>query len=250
MKIKFLGSGSAFVTSDVNFHSNVLVTFGAGYNLLVDAGTDIKEALRFHDISLKEIDGVVVTHAHADHVGGLEYIAFYSKFILDKKLDLFVPEEFKNILWDGTLKGGLGIVDGRNATLYDYFNVKHHSPLFSMNRTKHCSRTIRGCDDTFSEITTYLPAYSIVFEKMFFSGDTKEVQEDKMLLADIVFQDCEFASYPGSVHMQFKDLKNLPSGMKEKMWLYHYSGAPEQHEKKVLDAGFAGIVRRGQEFNI
>jgi len=79
----------------------------------------------------------------------------------------------------------------------------------------------------------------------------KEITEawDK---AEVIFHDCEFAEYPNSVHAQFHQLKTLNVETKRKMWLYHYSlGARtyEELESEVIEAGFAGLVKRGQEFD-
>ena len=69
MKITFLGSGSAFVTADENYHSNILLskdvyfaTVGNVYkHLLFDAGTTIIEEITRRPIIIIDIDIVAPT---------------------------------------------------------------------------------------------------------------------------------------------------------------------------------------------
>ncbi|MCB1149197.1 MAG: MBL fold metallo-hydrolase, partial [Chlamydiia bacterium] len=54
---------------DKRFRSAALLEFG-GKNVLIDVGPDIRsQAL---SIGLKQLDGVLFTHAHQDHVGGID----------------------------------------------------------------------------------------------------------------------------------------------------------------------------------
>jgi len=98
-----------------------------------------------------------------------------------------------------------------------------------------------------------MPSYGLFFEinnkKIFFTTDTQlrlsELQPhyDR---ADIIFQDCELAPSPSSVHAHFEYLKRLPDGIKNKMWLYGYQpvALPDSHEE-----GFLGFVKRAQSFD-
>jgi hypothetical protein len=63
--------------------------------------------------------------------------------------------------------------------------------------------------------------------------------------ADIIFHDCEtFEGFKSNVHAHWDDLKNLPSHLKSKMWLMHYSQLPKDYDAQ----GFAGFVVKDQEF--
>lgn len=244
LKIKFLGSGSAFVDNDINFQSNVLMTFEDDYKLLIDAGTDIKSIFKFYNMNVTDINGVAITHAHSDHAGGLEYIAFLSKYVYKHELDLCLDTaEQVNTLWEYTLKGGLGFSNNEYSYITSYFNVKK-SKYIKYLKNIH----VKNKNNCMLSHSIYVPEYDV-----YFSGDTKEVTvEHSMYLvnSDIIFHDCEFADYPNSVHTQFKELCDLDESIKQKTWLYHYSGKAEDHKSKVLDNGFAGIVERGQEFEL
>ncbi len=92
------------------WQSNFLIEFdkpskrGNGpYRLLIDAGADVRHALKGIGLSSADIDGIYISHPHNDHIGGMEYLAlttffnpFYTQakkewlknqFIADKLLD-------------------------------------------------------------------------------------------------------------------------------------------------------------------
>src|SRR5438552_2225581 len=79
MKLVFLGSGAAFTVGD-NFHSNMLLDDGHGHHLLIDCGTDARFSLHAIGKSYQDITDVYVSHLHADHCGGLEWLALTTKF--------------------------------------------------------------------------------------------------------------------------------------------------------------------------
>jgi len=69
------------------WHSNFLIEFDMlgksgkkPYRLLLDAGGDIRHALKAQGLSSNDIDGVYISHPHNDHIGGMEYIALTTFF--------------------------------------------------------------------------------------------------------------------------------------------------------------------------
>lgn len=107
MKITFLGSGSAFTMS--NFQSNILIE-NDKEKLLFDCGGDIRWSLKENGLSAFDIDGIYLSHLHADHIGGLEYIAFLTYFAKTlkgfKKPKLYGHTQLITDLWNHSLKGG------------------------------------------------------------------------------------------------------------------------------------------------
>ncbi len=64
-------------------------------NILVDAGPDIKNQLINFD--LKELNGVILTHEHADHISGLDELRpFY--FPKQEKINIFTIERTANFI--------------------------------------------------------------------------------------------------------------------------------------------------------
>ena len=62
------------------WHSNLLIEFdmpgkrgkGGPYRLLLDAGADVRHALKGVGLISADIDGVYISHPHSDHIGGAE----------------------------------------------------------------------------------------------------------------------------------------------------------------------------------
>ena len=77
MKMTFIGSGAAFTSN--NYHSNILIESN-DKKLLIDCGSDARFALRDLGYSYKDIDSIYISHIHADHSGGLEWLGFSRKF--------------------------------------------------------------------------------------------------------------------------------------------------------------------------
>lgn len=68
MKFTVLGSGST---------GNAVLISSGGTNVLVDAGMSAREIVkRLHDVGVepKNLDGILVTHEHGDHIGGLRVL--------------------------------------------------------------------------------------------------------------------------------------------------------------------------------
>lgn len=269
MIIKFLGSGSAFVTTKENFHSNILITKNevgddgvtTTKNLLIDAGHHIGEALDYHRYSPADIHAIFLTHNHGDHNGGLEYLGyktFFTEPIGKNKIPLFANTKIMETLWENVLKGNMGNLQGAGkVNLSTYFVVKPVAPKQSFQFLDTIFTPVRMTHvvDKFDEV----PSFGLKWEedevKFFFTGDC---QFDFWRLmpfweyADVVFQECEFMEYENSVHCQFRFLKDIPEKYKVKMWLYHYylnGWEFDDLDREVKEAGFAGLIKRGQEFD-
>jgi len=280
MKIQFLGSGSAFVEMSENYQSNILITkeidehqySGSENNtvllgtdtvtkrLLFDAGGHISESLKSQNLQPTDIDAIVISHAHGDHVHGLEYIGFKTYFIPEfgtNKPILIANNQVIDILWENVLKGTMQHVNGGTLTLDDYFQTTRLQPRGSFQFANTEMNLVQVPHVISDKIE--VPSYGMRFEedgiKIFITGDT---QMDYWRFIgfyetyDCIFQECEFAEYPNSVHTQYHELQQLPDNFKKKMFLYHYmlNGKTfAELEEQVLQDGFGGLVARGQEFD-
>ena len=265
MKIKFLGSGSAWVLADENYHSNILISKeidGETKNFLYDAGSTISEALNAQDMKVQDLDTVYISHLHADHSGGIEDIAFKTFFQTlpfgTNKKKLYGHFDVLNEGWENAWKGSMEDLSDSLATLDSYFdvdyltengNIDFYGTKIEHIRTSHVVNNKRS-----------KPSFGLIIngdcKRILISGDTKftpELFEEEFKNADIIFHDCDFAEYAGGVHAQFHELCTLPKEIKEKMWLYHYALNGKhiwELDNLAEDNGFAGVVRRGQVFEV
>lgn len=255
MKMTFLGTGGTFSRSGQNYHNNVLVETDAGSKILIDCGTTALESLHALSVDPLELDGVIVTHIHADHVGGLEELGFRGLFLgkalngsptrfdlyvpgplLPSKLDLPYESDRLPDLWENCLKGGMvHVQDEQNnpvtATLETYF-VPH------VMETPEEVFTVDGVRFMFVR-TKHVPqkaSFGLVMEsergsRIFFSGDTLSDVPVDLGEFDVIFHDCLWVpKYPSTVHTHFEEMVSLPQDTRERVFLMHYGGAEDAPE--------------------
>ncbi len=95
----FVGTSSGKTVSE-RFHSSLFFRTD-DYGLLVDAGDGISKALLNAGIGFDELDGVIITHTHADHIAGIASLV--TQMIIDereKDFEIFVYEKYRERLVD------------------------------------------------------------------------------------------------------------------------------------------------------
>lgn len=286
-ELTFLGSGSAFTMGDNphtmsdlrqalsnckamnhepipaeiaklcsgNYQSNALLTNkSTGEHLLIDAGGDIRFSLAEQGLKAKDIGHIFISHLHNDHIGGLEGIAFMTKFDPSaRKPNLIISQPFAQDLWSDCLRGGLGSLEGEIAELSSFFNINEvpvksgrfdwEGLKFQMVQVVHIISGFR--------IT---PSFGLMFQvngvRVFFTSDTQMAPEQMKKfyeMADVIFHDCETSLFKSGVHAHYNDLRTLPEKFKAKMFLYHYHAGPKPD---CVAAGFRGWVLKGQKFTL
>ncbi|CAM3956661.1 MBL fold metallo-hydrolase [Paenibacillus alkaliterrae] len=241
MHIQMVGTGSAFAKKYDN--NNALIETG-GFRLLVDCGITLPKALHQMGFSFPELDAVLISHIHGDHVGGLEELAFQMMFKYNRKPVLYIADTLIEPLWEHTLKGGL--TQETLNKLEDFFVVR---PLeankdialapglhVKLLQTKHIQNK---------------PSYSFLFNQRFFYS--ADMRFDGGLLQELVeqgistiFHDCQLEA-PGVVHASLDELLTLPESVQRKTWLMHYGDAIEDYEGRT---GHMRIVRPHERYEV
>jgi ribonuclease BN (tRNA processing enzyme) len=254
VKLQFLGTGAAFTPITENFQSNMILQSPSGKYLLIDCGSDARHAMAALGYTYLDIDSVYISHFHADHAGGLEWLGFTRRFDDRSKArpNLYTHPTMVSRLWDHVLSGGLQSLEGeKGASLNDFYQ------LMSVEKDKFVWESI-----DFQMIQTIhvyngpelLPSYGLFFTtpktKIFLTTDTQfrpELYKTYFEQADLIFHDCDTGKHKSAVHAHCSDLATLPEAIKNKMWLYHYGSTkyfnPAEH-------GFCGYVVKGQEFDV
>lgn len=258
-KLRFIGVGSAFAGPKLG-QSNMLIESGEK-KLLVDCGCRCQDMLAQAKVSLDQIDAVYITHLHADHVGGMEWMAFCTFFPPNlKRPALFGIDTLLQQLWNNSLSGGLESIQGEDTTLSTFFDVRaiRGNGMFEWEGMKFRPvQTVHVIGGYLIKHSYGLMITSPEDRTTFITGDTQfaPVQlQDFYTKADVIFHDCE-NGFPTGVHAHFDQLKSLHPDIKKRMWLYHYNTDVIGDEAKPFgnvaeEAGFAGAAHVGQTFEL
>lgn len=110
MRFLPLGVGDAFTAL---YYSSCMAVEAEGQWLLIDCPHPIQKMLREASLTAgielrpDQLAGVVLTHLHADHASGLEGLAYFTYFYLQKRLPLLVHPTVAARLWEGHLAAGM-----------------------------------------------------------------------------------------------------------------------------------------------
>ncbi len=110
MRLTFLGTGTSQGVPVIACHCNVcrssderdtrlrtsaLLTTDNNSNILFDIGPDFRQQMLHH--SVEHLDAILITHAHRDHVGGLDDIRSFN-YVQHSKMNIYLNNEAKTAL--------------------------------------------------------------------------------------------------------------------------------------------------------
>jgi ribonuclease BN (tRNA processing enzyme) len=251
----FLGSGSAF---SKKFYQNNLLVVKGDKNVLIDCGSRAPEALSRLGHSVMDIGAFLITHSHADHIGGLEEAMLMNRYVGKKRGRMIITEKYERQLWSMSLRGGAAFNEehGGEYLKFDDFwealrpqhlrgsdrefaTIKEGDIEFGLFRTKHIPDSAAGWEDS-------ALSYGVLIDRrILFSSDTRHdpdlvMDMDREYGLEAIFQDCQF--YKGGVHASLEELGEWPAGLKAKTWLMHYGDAVDKYRERAAELGFAGFV--------
>jgi ribonuclease BN (tRNA processing enzyme) len=266
MKITALGCGNAFSTLNGN---NCFLLEDEQYDegpqdsryetdhsprkLLIDAGWALPYMLQKQQIDIKSITDVYVSHAHSDHVGGLEFMAFSRYDFVNKPQ--FAPNGAPYLignstllkdLWEKSLRGGMESLEGIDCSLETFFKVKSIEPHRHFQWCGWDCRLVQQIHIMTGSMITN--TFGLIMTKykhptVYFVTDSQHCSPHQLEVfykeADLIFQDCEligvdaknyemkFCSHVHANYGQLAGLKGsnstmLPHEIRNKMWLTHY----------------------------
>lgn len=262
LEIVFIGCGTTFGKELSN--NNIIIVKGDTH-LLVDFGITGPAALRKNaGLEVHDIENILITHSHADHIGGLEHIALHNRYVsgisLNKpKLKMIISKEFEEILWNMSLRGGMqwneSGTKNKKLKFSDYFEpvrpelVTTKPRLIMKTNFKGIELEIFGTNhipESAESQTDAFTSYGLFIDnKILFTGDTKF---DRYLLetyaekSEYIFHDTSFELNP--VHAYIGQLRELPDEWKGKMFLMHYG----DNWKTQNTDGFMSLVKEGYRY--
>ena len=256
VRVTFIGTGGA--SSRRYGHTNALVEAG-GMRLMIDFGFLTPSRLERYGHSLGQITHVAVSHIHADHVGGLEELAFASRFLHRRKPTLLLPRGLGRELWEQSLRGGLERVsDNRGkalrCTLDSYFDCVDLGAEWC-DLGPMSIRPFRTDHVPDKNSWGFIVRDGASGSKMIFGCDTRtrqpELLEDPLsedFAAGPIFHDCLLADHGlASIHIHLRKIIYDPT-VQERIVLVHYGDDLEDHLPAIRTAGlkvtFPGEVIR------
>ena len=217
MKITVIGSGAAFSNKNFNqcFMLDDVQPCQPDRRMLVDCGFQTGAALFKAGVPLKSITDVYISHAHADHIGFLEGLAFQRYDWLKKPKSckddgtmigeeayapiLYANDKLMQDLWKHSLSGGLRSIEGLDATLETFFwtmpiesNKGFEWALWDCQLIQQIHiMTGSMISNTFG---LFMTRRSDKY-KIYFTTDSQHCSPRQVEVyynqADIIFQDCE-----------------------------------------------------------
>lgn len=215
--IRVLGTGDAFTRNRWN---SSLVLEAEGTRVLLDAPPCLARALAGLGLSLDDVDHVLLTHYHGDHVGGLEQLLFWRRFVTRRRVTLHAIPEVLAGLWDGRLKGGMDrLLDAQGQShavkLEEYADL---SPL-GPGTTR-----IGALEVEWRPTVHHVPtsAFRLRAGGRTF-GHSADTSFDRSLVDWLGESDLFFHETGPGIHTPLAALVALPDALKARMRLTHYA---------------------------
>lgn len=259
LNLLLLGCGSAFATT--LHQTNVLVVKGNDH-LLIDCGTKCASALAQVGLKLSAIQTFLITHSHADHIGGLEEAQLSARYITRKRPSMVITQQYQDILWNQSLRGGSEQSEVKLLTFPDLWKVIRPKPIKGFSRD--CWQTSIGSIDIKMFRTMHFPdkakswrdsAWScglVIDERILFTSDTRfdpEMLEefDSKFSLEVIFHDCQL--FTGGIHTSITELSHLPESIRRKIVLVHYGDKWRDFMAQANDAKFHSWGRQGHTYH-
>jgi ribonuclease BN (tRNA processing enzyme) len=222
LEVIVLGVGDAF--SEIHHPSSLLLLY-EGFHLAIDCPDMYRRVLRDaaekseRPLRIFDVDHVLITHVHGDHIGGLEGLGFYKYFHEKKRLRLLAAPEVSAGLWESRLRIAMGSlwngVAYRGMVFDDYFELL---PLSTDRETTVGPFRIRT-----HRTRHHVPTTALLVEAgdavLGYSSDT--AFDPKLISflepADLILHE----SNRGPAHTPYVSLLSLPEAVRARIRLIH-----------------------------
>jgi ribonuclease BN (tRNA processing enzyme) len=255
----FIGTGSAFAKT---LNQNNLIVVKGHDHLLIDCGTRCSQALHDVDLPLSNIKNFLITHSHADHIGGLEEAQLFGRYVVHRKPTMIINKDYEKTLWEQSLRGGSEKSEAQDLVFSDLWSVIRPKKLKSYPReTWEASigsinikmpRTMHFPDSATTWRDCAWSCAVIIDDRILFSSDTRldpELLEsfDRKMNFEVIFHDCQL--FTGGIHSSIHELSTLPMRLKRKIILMHYGDNWQDFRTQARKAGFHSWAKEGHTYS-
>ena len=244
-EVLVLGVGDTF--SEVHYPTSLLLMH-EGFHLAIDCPDMYRRVLHDareksgRDVRLSQIDDLLLTHVHGDHMNGLEGAGFFKHFAQGRRLRLHCAPEVHEGLWEHRLRLSMGqLYDGKTLvpkTMEHYF--EHHPIPWSVP-------TQIGPFTITTRLTKHhVPTSALRVEAggriLGYSCDTAFDPHliEWLASADFIIHETNL----GPAHSAAEELNCLPASLRDKMGLVHY---PDPFD---VDGQHIRVLREGEVLEV
>jgi ribonuclease BN (tRNA processing enzyme) len=223
-EVVVLGVGDTF---SEKHHSTALLLACDGLRVAIDCPDMYRSVLRDaaersgRPLAIADVDHVLITHVHGDHMNGLEGYAFYKHFVEGKRVNLIASPEVRAVIWDERLKAPMSALwDGSKFREMGFDSYFDHVPLDWTSPTTVGPFRIKA-----RRTIHHVPTSALLVEAggrtLGYSSDTAFDPEliDFLAPADLIIHETNF----GPAHTPYAALAGLPPELRARMRLIHYS---------------------------
>jgi L-ascorbate metabolism protein UlaG (beta-lactamase superfamily) len=258
LDLYFIGTGSAFAKT-LN-QNNLLIVKGKDH-LLVDCGTKCSQALFAVGLPIAQVQNYVITHSHADHIGGLEEAQLMGRYVSQRKPRMIISAEYEDILWNQSLRGGSERSESTPLRFSDLWEVIRPTPIPGAPREtgEACvgainvklPRTMHFPDSAPTWRQSQWSCAVIIDDRILYTSDTRFDPDlirdfDDQYHFDVIFHDCQL--FTGGVHASINELATLPETIRSRTVLMHYGDNWKDFHRQAADSGFHSWAQQGHSY--
>jgi ribonuclease BN (tRNA processing enzyme) len=258
LSLYFIGTGSAFAKT---LNQNNLLIIKGGDHLLVDCGTKCSQALHSVGLAIAQVENFLITHSHADHVGGLEEVQLFGRYVAQRKPKMVITKTYEKILWEQSLRGGSELSEKTVLTFQDLWQTSRPKKLKGYPRETwetdigginiKMPRTMHFPDSATSWKHSAWSCAVIIDDRILFTSDTRFDPDlieslDEMFNFEVIFHDCQL--FTAGVHASIEELSALPDALKKKTILMHYGDNWRDFLDTARKARFHSWAKQGHTY--
>lgn len=248
ISLTLLGIGGAFDADRGVANTNALLEIELGptrtHRVLLDCGHTCGRQLHRLGLGYQDMDEVIITHTHGDHMDGLEVMGYKSRFLHHRRAPLLATPEVLRDIWR-SLQPRMGILQMPDGTYGEASLESYYTPqaLSTQRRTALAGGALEVQPFPVVHVVG-MPCFGMMFYRAgeaapllrwsgdtIFDGDSPLFQGLEEGEGRCIFHDCLFyPHYPGTVHTHFAELAALPEALRRRTVLIHHGqneGAPE-----------------------